>query len=185
VCGTYVLVGDLNGDRVSGVGSLSLLPPNKASVHASGSAAGALAGNGGELAGILLLGVVQLGQGGDKAGKTSRRGRKARTGGEGVVGGDSDTVLGPVLLLHNNLAGGGIDLVLGELSDLSQAGLTAAVDLDLVAVQPHHVTDILVASSDGGDSMQVLLVEGNTRRGVHGSVELDIALTPVLDHRNW
>lgn len=154
---SYVFISDLYGDGVSSIGSLALLPPHKTTIHTSRSTARSLASNSGELAGVLLLSVVKLGKCGHKASQTSSGRSQTSTSGEGVHGGNSDTILRPILLLDNNFTSGTVDLILCQLSDFLEASLTTAVDLDLRAVEPHAIACVVLTSSNGGDCVQITL----------------------------
>lgn len=182
---TYVLVVELHSDGVRAVGALALLPRHEAAVHASGGAAGALTSDGGQLARVLLLRVVQLRQGGDEASQAGGGRCQSRAGGKSVHGRDANVVLGPVLLLHDNLTGRGVNSVLSESADLTEASLSTAVDLSLLSVQPHAIAGEVGARSDSGDGVEITLVQGDTGGGVHRRVQRNIVLAPVLDHSNY
>ncbi len=136
----YVLVGDLHGDGVGGVGALALLPLHKAAKHTSRGATTSLSCDGGELSWVLLLGVVQLGQAGDETRQTGGRGGQSGTGGEGVHGRNVDVVLRPVLFLHEDFATGTVDSILSKKSDFLDASLATAIDFNLLTIQPQAIS---------------------------------------------
>lgn len=49
----------------------------------------------------------------------------------------------------------------------------------------HYSNTALKSFSKYPDHRIAYLVESDTRRGVHRRVQLDIALAPVLDHRDY
>lgn len=210
----YLLVSNLDGDRVRAIGLLALDPLDEAAEHRARSTARALASDGGQLPVVLFLHAVEARKGGDQAGQASSRGSQAGARGEGVDGGDVHVVLVPVLLAHKHLSRGGVHAILGEPADLGENRLSTAVERRLLAVQPKSIGGEGLRGGHGGDGVQILLrcafstvralleryawrsdsncrmeiwlylVEGHTRRGIHGGVQLDIALAPVLDHRD-
>lgn len=160
-----LLVGDLDGDGVGAVLLLALLPAHKAAKHTPRRAARALPGDGSQLAGEALLHAVELGEGGHQTGEPRGRGCESRARGEGVHGGDVETVLRPVLLAHHHLTAAALTFLItftrcavsGEAPDLSQDSERAAIQLDLSPIEPETVRGEALARRDSGDGVQIRL----------------------------